>query len=261
MTETLFVDHSDGVATLTLNRPESLNSLSTELKEALLAALTDAAGDDAVRAVVLAGQGRAFCVGQDLREHVEGLHGDSTPLDTVRAHYNPIVLSIAGMPKPVVAAVGGMAAGAGASLAFAADFRIAGESSKFLLAFANIGLTADSGASWTLPRLVGHARATALLMLAEPLAAQHALDMGLVNAVVPDDRVLVAAHELAARLAAGPTLAYAAIKESLVQAWSCSLAEALEREAVAQLRLGATADHRDATDAFVAKRKPTFHAR
>lgn len=260
MTETLFVDHSDGVATLTLNRPESLNSLSTELKEALLAALTEVAADDAVRAVVLAGQGRAFCVGQDLREHVEGLR-DGSPLDTVRAHYNPIVLRIAGMPKPVVAAVGGMAAGAGASFAFAADFRIAGESAKFLLAFANIGLTADSGASWTLPRLVGHARAVALLMLAEPLAAGPALEMGLVNAVVPDDRVLVAAHELAARLAAGPTLAYAAIKESLVHAASSSLAEALEREAVAQQRLGATADHRDATAAFVAKQKPAFHGR
>lgn len=258
--ETLFVDHSDGVATLTLNRPESLNSLSTELRETLLAALTEAAADDAVRAVVLAGQGRAFCVGQDLREHVEALR-DGSALETVRAHYNPIVLRIAGMPKPVVAAVGGVAAGAGASFAFAADFRIAGESAKFLLAFANIGLTADSGASWTLPRLIGQARATALLMLAEPVTAGHALDIGLVNAVVPDDRVLVAAHELAARLANGPTLAYAAIKQSLLHAASSSLADALEREAVLQIRMGATADHRDATAAFVAKQKPVFHGR
>lgn len=258
--ETLFVDHSDGVATLTLNRPESLNSLSTELRETLLAALTEAASDDAVRAVVLAGQGRAFCVGQDLREHVEALR-DGSALETVRAHYNPIVLCIAGMPKPVVAAVGGVAAGAGASFAFAADFRIAGESAKFLLAFANIGLTADSGASWTLPRLIGQARATALLMLAEPVTAHHALDIGLVNAVVPDDRVLVAAHELAARLANGPTLAYAAIKQSLLHAASSSLADALEREAVLQIRMGATADHREATAAFVAKQKPVFHGR
>jgi 2-(1,2-epoxy-1,2-dihydrophenyl)acetyl-CoA isomerase len=258
--ETLFVDHSDGVATLTLNRPESLNSLSTELRETLLAALTEAAADDAVRAVVLAGQGRAFCVGQDLREHVEALR-DGSALETVRAHYNPIVLCIAGMPKPVVAAVGGVAAGAGASFAFAADFRIAGESAKFLLAFANIGLTADSGASWTLPRLIGQARATALLMLAEPVTAQHALDIGLVNAVVPDDRVLVAAHELAARLANGPTLAYAAIKQSLLHAASSSLADALEREAVLHIQMGATADHRDATAAFVAKQKPVFHGR
>lgn len=262
MSETLFVDHSDGVATLTLNRPESLNSLSTELKEALLAALTEVAGDSAVRAVVLTGHGRAFCVGQDLREHVAALAADSgTPLDTVRVHYNPIVLAIARMPKPVVAAVGGMAAGAGASFAFAADFRIAGQSAKFLLAFANIGLTADSGASWTLPRLVGHARATELLMLAEPVAAPDALRMGLVNSVVPDDQVLVAAHELAARLAAGPTLAYAAIKESLRHGGTASLEDALETEARLQIQAGATEDHRDATAAFVAKRKPTFHGR
>jgi Enoyl-CoA hydratase/carnithine racemase len=260
LSETLFVDHSDGVATLTFNRPESMNSLSTELREALLAALTEARDDDTVRAVVLTGQGRGFCVGQDLREHVEALRkGNGSPLDTVRQHYNPIVLTIARMPKPVVAAVGGMAAGAGASLAFAADFRVAGRGARFLLAFANVGLTADSGASWTLPRLVGRARATELLMLAEPVTAEDALRFGLVNTVVPDDRVLIAAHELAARLANGPTAAYAAIKESLLYAESASLADALEREAVLQLRVGATADHRNATAAFVAKEKPVFH--
>jgi 2-(1,2-epoxy-1,2-dihydrophenyl)acetyl-CoA isomerase len=262
VSETLFVDHSDGVATITLNRPESMNSLSVELKEALLAAVGEVRQDDAVRAVVLAGNGRAFCVGQDLREHVALMDaGDSSPLETVRRHYNPIVLGIARMPKPVVAAVGGMAAGAGASFALAADFRIAGEGARFLTAFAGIGLTADSGMSWTLPRLVGHARATALLMLSEPVTAAQALEMGLVNAVVPDDRVLAAAHELAARLAAGPTAAFAAIKESLAYAQSATLEEALEREADLQVRLGATEDHQNATAAFVAKQKPTFVGR
>lgn len=262
MSETLFVDHSDGVATITLNRPESMNSLSVDLKEALLAVLTEARQDDAVRAVVLTGSGRAFCVGQDLREHVDLMRvGNGSPLDTVRRHYNPIVLGIARMPKPVVAAVSGTAAGAGAAFAFAADFRIAGESARFLTAFANIGLSADSGMSWTLPRLVGHARATELLLLSEPVTAARALEMGMVNSVVPDDRVLVAAHELAARLAAGPTAAFAAIKESLAYAESASLEEALEREAELQLRAGTTEDHRNATMAFVAKEKPTFVGR
>src|SRR6266540_566418 len=166
------------------------------------------------------------------------------PMQTVHLHYNPITLGVAGMPKPVVAAVNGMAAGAGASLSFAADFRIAGEGTSFLLAFAAVGLSADSGASWTLPRLVGHARATAMMLLAEPVKSAEALEMGLVNAVVPDDRVLATAHELAARLAAGPTLAYAAIKEDELQA-----------------RCGATEDHRAATAAFLAKRPVTFHGR
>jgi 2-(1,2-epoxy-1,2-dihydrophenyl)acetyl-CoA isomerase len=163
--------------------------------------------------------------------------------------------------KPVVAAVNGMAAGAGASLTFAADFRIAGDGAKFLLAFANVGLALDSGASWTLPRLIGHARATSMALLAEPVTATHALEMGLVNAVVPDDRVRAAAHELAARLAAGPTAAYAAIKAQLHYSAAATLAEALENEAELQNALGATVDHQAATAAFVRKERPTFTGR
>ncbi len=262
MSDTVLVDLSEGVATITLNRPESMNSCSVELKTALLAALGDVRDDPAARAVVLTGQGHAFCVGQDLREHVDLLDaGDPAPLATVREHYNPIARAIFGMPKPVVAAVNGMAAGAGASFAFAADFRVAAEGAGFLLAFANVGLSLDSGASWLLPRLVGHARASALALLADPVSAEQALQMGLVNAVVPDDRVLVAAHELATRLAAGPTAAYAAIKESLAYAATATFDEALDKEADLQARAGATQDHRAATAAFLAKERPRFTGR
>ena len=262
MSDVLLIDRSDAVATLTLNRPESMNSLSVELKEALRDALEDVARDDSVRAVVLTGSGRGFCVGQDLREHVALLEAnDPAPLHTVTEHYNPIVLALAGMPKPVVAAVNGMAAGAGAGLTFACDFRIASSSAGFLLAFANVGLTLDSGASWTLPRLIGSARATALALLAEPITAEAALEMGLVNAVVEPDKVLPAAYELASRLAAGPTKAYAAIKQSIAYAASSNLADALAKEGELQTECGASEDHRNATAAFVAKQKPVFSGR
>ena len=262
MSDVLLVDHSDAVATLTLNRPDSMNSLSVELKETLLAALHDVSADSSVRAVVLTGTGRGFCVGQDLREHVALLEAnDPAPLSTVEEHYNPIVLALAGMPKPVIAAVNGMAAGAGAGLTFACDFRIAANTAGFLLAFANVGLTLDSGASWTLPRIIGLARATALALLAEPINAEAALEMGLVNAVVEPERVLPAAQELAARLAAGPTAAYAAIKQSFAFAATSSLADALAKEGELQRALGHTEDHRNATIAFVNKQKPTFVGR
>ena len=259
MAEVLLVERDEGVATLTMNRPESMNSLSVELKEALRDILVEVSADDSVRAVVLVGSGRGFCVGQDLREHTALLEaGDPTPLGTVTEHYNPIVLSIARMPKPVVAAVNGMAAGAGAGIAFACDFRIAAQTAGFLIAFANVGLSLDSGVSWTLPRLIGTARASALSLLAEPVPAESALEMGLVNAVVDPDRVLPAAQELAARLAAGPTLAYGAIKESLAYAATVDLEAALAKEAELQQAMGQTHDHRNATAAFVAKQKPRF---
>jgi 2-(1,2-epoxy-1,2-dihydrophenyl)acetyl-CoA isomerase len=259
VSDVLLIERTDGVATLTLNRPESMNSLSVDLKEALIAGLAEVAADDSVRALVLTGAGRGFCVGQDLREHVALLEAnDPAPLNTVTEHYNPIITSLARLPVPVIAAVNGMAAGAGAGLAFACDFRIASSSAGFLLAFANVGLTLDSGVSWTLPRLIGHARATALALLAEPISSEPALEMGLVNAVVEPERVLPAAMELATRLAAGPTAAYGAIKESLAFAANATLDEALEKEGELQRRCGATADHRNATAAFVAKQKPVF---
>ncbi len=259
MTHALLVERHDGVLTLTLNRPDSLNSLDADLKVALRDAIDAASTDPQCRALVLAGAGRAFCVGQDLKEHVASLATDAPPLSTVVEHYNPLVLQLARLPKPVVAAVRGAAAGAGASLAFLADFRIGGPRTTFLLAFANVGLAADSGASWTLPRLVGYAKATELLMLAEPVPAAEALRLGLLTRLVDsDDEVLAAAQELAGRLAAGPTVAYGQIKRELLGGSSGGLEEALATEGDAQRVAGATADHRNATEAFVAKQPPRF---
>ena len=251
-------DVADGVATVTLDQPDALNALTVAMKVALREALERAGADQDVRAVVLTGAGRGFCVGQDLREHAASLADGDTSLSTVREHYNPIVTALTGLPKPVVAAVNGTAAGAGASLAFACDFRIAADSAAFLMAFARVGLGPDTGASWTLQRLVGHGRAAAMLMLAEPVSAAQALEMGLVNAVVPAADLAAAAQELAARLAAGPTLAYAGIKEALAAAATSDLTAALETEAQIQARCGATDDHRKAVDAFLAKKAPTF---
>jgi len=245
-----------------MNRPQSRNSLSVELKVALLAELERVTADPSVRAVVLTGNGPGFCGGQDLREHADLLvANDPAPLSTVTQHYNPMLHALATMPKPVIAAVNGIAAGAGAGLAFACDFRIAANTAGFLLAFANVGLSLDSGVSWTLPRLIGGARATALALLAEPVSAEAALDMGLVNAVVEPDALLPAALELAHRLASGPTAAYAAIKESLAFGATATLDETLAKEAELQTAMGATADHRNATAAFVAKQKPIFEGR
>ncbi len=268
--EPLLVDRTDGVVTLTLNRPDSLNSFDVALKLALRDAVEAAAADRACRAIVLAGAGRAFCVGQDLKEHVDSLAAASAeatsgvvapdnPLGTVVEHFNPLVRRLATLPKPVVAAVRGMAAGAGASLALLADFRIGGPKTAFLMAFANVGLAGDTGASWTLPRLVGYAKATEMLMLAEPVGAEEALRLGLLTRLVSaDEDVLPAAQELAARLAAGPTVAYGQIKRQLLAGASGDIDQALEAEADAQRIAGATDDHRNATAAFVAKEKPTF---
>jgi 2-(1,2-epoxy-1,2-dihydrophenyl)acetyl-CoA isomerase len=258
-TEPLLVELAGGVATVTLNRPESLNAFNVPLKVALREAVEKLAEDAAVRAIVLTGAGRAFCVGQDLKEHVELLASDDPPLGTVVEHFNPLVRRIAGLPKPVVAAVRGVAAGAGASLALLADFRIGGPGTSFLMAFANVGLAGDTGVSWTLPRLVGQAKATELLMLAESVRAPEALRLGLLSQLVDDDgQVLATAQTLAARLAAGPTVAYGQIKRQLLVGASGTLDEALDAEAEAQHICGATADHRTATAAFVAKHPPTF---
>jgi len=262
--EPLLVDRTDGVVTLTLNRPDALNAFDVPLKLALRDAVESLESDPACRAVVLTGAGRAFCVGQDLKEHVESLAASAgstadNPLGTVVEHFNPLVRRLAALPKPVVAAVRGMAAGAGASLALLADFRIGGPKTAFLMAFANVGLAGDTGASWTLPRLVGYAKATELLMLAEPVPSGEALRLGMLTRLVStDEDVLPTAQELAARLATGPTVAYGQIKRQLLVGSSGSLDEALAFEAEAQRICGATSDHRNATAAFVAKEKPTF---
>jgi 2-(1,2-epoxy-1,2-dihydrophenyl)acetyl-CoA isomerase len=239
-----------------------MNSLNTETKEALRDAVVRAAEADDVRAVILTGSGRAFCVGQDLKEHIDNMqHHPQTVWDTVPQHYNPITLALATMPKPVIAAVGGVAAGAGASFAFACDFRIVAETAGFNLAFTGVGLAADSGASWTLPRLVGYARAIDLLMRPSTISASDAFAMGLVTELVAAGDVLPRAQALAAQLAAGPTVAYAAVKASLAYAASHDLADSLAFEHKMQDRAGSTEDHLAAVTAFVAKEKPVFKGR
>jgi 2-(1,2-epoxy-1,2-dihydrophenyl)acetyl-CoA isomerase len=260
VSESVLVDVRGPVATITLNRPQARNALTTEMKEQLLAALNRAGSDSGIRAVILTGAGGAFCAGQDLREHADNLSAGEA-LDTVRAHYNPIVTTIMTMPKPVLAAIRGSAAGAGAALAFACDFRIAARSTSLLMAFARVGLGADSGASWTLQRLAGLPRAAELLMLADPVDAEQALAAGLVTAVVDENDLEATTFALARRLAEGPTAAYAAIKEALIFSSTHGLADSLENEARLQTALGHTDDHRTATASFLHKQQPAFQGR
>jgi len=260
--DNVLYDLSDGVATLTLNRPDAMNSLDEATKVALRDAVLRAAADPAVRAVLLTGTGRAFCAGQDLKAHIKQLEtGPEATFATVREHYNPLVTALATMAKPVVAAVNGVAAGAGAAIAWACDFRIMADTAGFNTAFAGVALTADSGASWTLPRLVGHARAVDLLMLPRTVKAAEALELGLAHRVVPADELAAAALELARALAQGPTVALAALKESVAYGASHSLVETLAKEDELQMRAGSAQDHRIAVEAFVRKAKPTYLGR
>ncbi len=246
----------DGVGSITLDRPDALNALDATLKAELLSVLRTAERDRAVRAVVLTGAGRAFCAGQDLKER---LGPDPTPLDVeVRERFNPIILAMRRLPKPIVAAVNGVAAGAGASLAFAADLRIAAESASFVLAFARIGLAPDSGASWFLPRLVGLAHAAELLYLSDPMPAEEALRIGLVSQVVSAEALLDHARTLAAKVAQGSPTAVALTKRALDRSLEVGLADALDHEASLQGIAGRTADHAEGLAAFVEKRSPTF---
>jgi 2-(1,2-epoxy-1,2-dihydrophenyl)acetyl-CoA isomerase len=251
VSESVLYDLRDGVAAITLNRPDAMNSLTVEMKVALRAAVERAAEDDTVRAVLLTGAGRAFCAGQDLREHAANLEAGQGLGGTVYDHYNPIVRTITSMPKPVIAAVGGVAAGAGASIAFACDLIVASERASFATAFTKIGLAPDSGMSWTLQRLVGRARAAELLLLAEPVSAAQALALGLVNQVAPAEQLDTVARTLAGRLAVGPTAAYAAVKQALDHAAAHDLSAACVK----------TADHEAATRAFLKKEQPVFEGR
>lgn len=256
------IDHQGAVATVTLNRPGAMNALDTATKEALLDALQQVAEDAEVRCVVLTGHGRAFCVGQDLREHVELLAQDPDSLaDTVTRHYNPVVELIATMDKPVVAALNGVAAGAGVGFALAADVRIAAASAGMNLAFAGIALSCDSGTSWTLPRIVGPARARELLLEPRTLSADEALDLGLVTAVVPDADLTGVVAQRAAQLAAGPTVAYGAMRRALAFSAGHDLSASLAFEAEQMARTGFTEDHRAAVEAFLAKERPTYRGR
>lgn len=257
------VHTAGGVTTITLHRPKAMNGLDVATKEALLAAVDAAAGDESVRCVVLTGVGRGFCVGQDLKEHLELLDGDGadTLFRTVEEHYNPIVTALATMPKPVVAALNGVAAGAGASLALACDFRLVAASAGFNFAFAGVALSCDTGSSWTLPRLVGTAKAIDLLYFPRTVDAEESLELGLASRVVPDADLPAAAAELAGRLAAGPTVAYGAIRRAVSFSAGHDFATSLQHEGEMMTLTGSTRDHRAAVDAFVAKQTPEFTGR
>ena len=259
----VLLEVADGVATITLNRPEAMNSLDVATKEALLDAVRSAAEDEAVRCVVLTGSGRAFCVGQDLKEHVDLLNrGSSDELfTTVERHYNPIVTLLATMPKPVVAAVQGVAAGAGASLAFACDFRVLAEPAGFNLAFTGVALSADTGASWTLQRIVGRAKAIELLYFPTTIGSAQALELGLATTVVPADAFDAEVAALAGRLAAGPTVAFGAIRRAVANSAGASFSDAIAFEGEMMTLTGGTRDHRTAVDAFLAKEKPVYEGR
>lgn len=256
-------DHTEGVVTITLNRPEAMNSLNLATKEALLVAVRRAAGDRQARCVVLTGTGRGFCVGQDLKEHIALLSADHDGVlsSTVDAHYNPIVTALATMPKPVIAALNGVAAGAGASLAFACDFRILVDTAGFNLAFTGVALSCDTGSSWTLQRLVGPAKAIELLYNPSTIPAADALALGIATTVVPASEFDPTVASLAARLADGPTVSYGSIRQSVAYSAGHSLADSLAFESRMMARTGATEDHRGAVAAFVAKQKPIFNGR
>ncbi len=253
--ETVTREDADGVATITMLRP----GLTHQSRRELLDVVREVAADGSVRAVVLTGTGRAFCVGQDLGQHVEALRGDAaTSLSVVEEEYNPLVLALAALRVPVVVAVNGACAGAGLGIALAGDLRVAAAGAKFTTAFAGIGLSSDSALASRLVHCVGGSRAAELLLLPEPFLAETAAQWGLVHRVVEPERVLAEAQALAARLAAGPTAAYRAIKTVLATAATDSLEDTLALEARLQTGLGRTEDHREAVEAFLDKRAPQF---
>ena len=259
----VLLDLSDGIATITLNRPDAMNSLDVATKVMLLDVLRQVADDPAARCVVLTGTGRAFCTGQDLKEHISILRSESSEslFRTVDEHYNPIVTTLAGMAKPVIAAVNGVAAGAGASLAFACDLRILADTAGFNLAFANVALSCDTGASYHLQQLVGRARALELLYFPRTLRAEESAELGLATRVVPANELAAEVRALAERLAAGPTVALGAMRQSVAYASGHSFEEALAFESSMMQKTGATEDHGAAVAAFVAKEKPAFKGR
>lgn len=257
----VIVTRAAGVATVRLNRPDAMNALDLAMKELLLSSLQELAAAQDVRAVVLTGTGRAFCVGQDLKEHVAQIRAGEVLSSTVQEHYNPIVTLLLTMDKPVIAAVNGVAAGAGASLAFAADARFVADTAGFNTSFAAIGLSSDTGASWTLPRLVGYPAARELLLFPRTVPAPEAQKLGLVTRLVPADELKASVAEFAAQLAAGPTLAYASIRQALAFSAGHDLADSLDNEAQLMARTGASEDHLAAVESFLTKTPPKFQGR
>lgn len=257
--ETVELTIVERVAWVTLNRPGSLNAWTTQLGGELRTALDHAAEDPDVRAIVLTGAGRAFSSGADLKAGgVLGENGKASVLTLLREVYNPLIHRVRTVSKPVIAAVNGPAVGIGCSLALAADLVLAAQSAYFLLAFVNIGLGLDGGASQTLAARVGHARAFEIAYLGERIPAAQALAWGLANRVLPDDELAQAAQTLGAQLAAGPPGSYATIKRTINDRLYAGFAELLDLEAVLQQERAESADFMEGMLAFIEKRKPQF---
>lgn len=255
-------DVAEGVATITLARPDVLNSFHRPMAVEMQRALAEAAAEPGVRALLLAANGRAFCAGQDLAEAVPP--GDD-PLpdvgDIVRDSFNPIIRALRAMPKPVVCAVNGVAAGAGANIALACDFVIAAEGASFIQAFTKIGLIPDSGGTFLLPRLVGMARATSMMMLGDKVPSEEALRLGMIHDVVPDSTLHDVARALAVRLATMPTRAFALTKQALEASWTNDLGAQLQLEERLQREAGQSADYVEGVRAFQQKRPAEFRGR
>lgn len=249
-----------GVAVAMLDRPDVLNAFNDELGHALVDRVREAAADDSVRCLVITGAGRAFSAGEDLAALAEGYESGAAPDlgQTLITRYNPLIRAIRDTPKPVVAAVNGVAAGAGASLALACDFRIASEHAKLVLAFIKVGLVPDSGAVWFLARMVGTATAFRIAASGDPLSAEQCLDMGLFDRVVPADSFEPEWRTFASELASGPTEAFGLTKRLVSHAAEHTLEEQLQEEVHAQTRAGKTDDHLEGVNAFLGKRRPTF---
>lgn len=262
MFETIELAIADGVAQLTLNRPDRLNSFTVQMHGEVATALDEIENNDKVRTLVLTGAGRGFCAGQDLSDRAVAPGGDSVDLgDSVERYYAPLIRRLTGLSKPVIAAVNGVAAGAGANIALACDIVVAARSAKFIQSFANIGLIPDSGGTWVLPRLVGQARALGLALTGEPLAAEKAESWGMIWKCVDDDALVAEVAALAARFATGPTRGLARTKQ-LIRASSLQTLEVeldLERDAMREL--GFSHDYQEGVAAFMAKRPAVFAGR
>jgi 2-(1,2-epoxy-1,2-dihydrophenyl)acetyl-CoA isomerase len=259
--ETITLDISDQIATITLNRPERLNAASLEMADDITSAISDNLGD--ARVLLITGAGRAFCSGADLQARGSGsaLSGGEASYSALTRSYNPMMMKLARLNMPVITAVNGPAAGVGCSIGLCGDFVLAGKSGYFLQAFVNIGLVPDGGASWMLPRLIGKARATQMMMLGERISGEQAADWGMIYKCVEDDQLLAEARALATRLANGPTVAYAHMRKNILTALENSYAEALLAEAEGQRIAGGTDDAREGGKAFLEKRKPEFKGR
>jgi 2-(1,2-epoxy-1,2-dihydrophenyl)acetyl-CoA isomerase len=262
MGETVLVERDHGVTVITLNRPERLNSFTVEMHAALAEAFAGVEADAGCRAVLLTGAGRGFCAGQDLSDRAVAPGAEKRDLgESLEERYNPLVRRMRALPKPIVVAVNGVAAGAGANIALHGDIVLAAKSARFIQSFAKIGLMPDSGGTWTLTHLLGEARAKALAMLAEPLSAERAAEWGLIWKAVDDAELMTEARALARHLASQPTLALAAIKDAIHEASTGTLDAQLDRERDGQRQLGLSDDYAEGVAAFMAKREPRFTGR